>query len=63
MTEGGRFRLAGLSVNLSDDNGGVQANGVRYLLKWESRGRSHGKHAPQVIPEGPVTRLVMLKIQ
>ncbi|HUV62965.1 MAG TPA: BNR repeat-containing protein, partial [Sedimentisphaerales bacterium] len=53
----------GLSVNLSDDNGGTQEDGVRYLLKWESRGGSHGRHAPQVIPEGPVSRLVVLKIQ
>lgn len=52
-----------LSVNLCSDSGGAQAGGVRYLLKWESRGQSHGKHAPDVIPEGPVSKLVVVKIQ
>jgi hypothetical protein len=41
----------------------VQEDGIRYLLKWESRGESHGKHAPKVIPEGPVSKLVVVKVQ
>jgi hypothetical protein len=53
----------GLSVNLSDDQGGVQEDGTCYVLKWESRGASHGRHAPEVIPDGPVSRLVVLKIR
>jgi hypothetical protein len=53
----------GLTVNLTNDQGGIQEKGVRYLLKWESRGASHGRHAPKVIPEGPVCKLIVLKMQ
>jgi len=53
----------GLSVNLVGDSGGIQEDAVQYVLKWESKGKSHGKHAPAVIPDGPVSRLVILKIQ
>jgi len=55
--------VRGLSVNLSDDRGGTQEKGVRYVLKWESKAPSHGKHAPKIIPEGPVSALVVLKIR
>ena len=52
----------GLSVNLSGDQGGVQKDGSRYVLKWESKGISHGRHAPKIIPDGPLSKLVVLKL-
>ena len=34
----------------------------KYLLKWESMPPSHGRHAPEVIPSGPISELRILKI-
>ncbi|MBX2816493.1 MAG: BNR repeat-containing protein [Saprospiraceae bacterium] len=33
-----------------------------YLLKWESMGKSHGKHAPPTIPKGPLSPLKLIEI-
>ncbi|MEM1228224.1 MAG: hypothetical protein AAGJ40_21250 [Planctomycetota bacterium] len=61
-----RSRLSntpGLSVNVALDSGGEEDDAVRYLLKWESLPPSHGRHAPSVIPEGPLSELVVLRIE
>lgn len=54
--------IPGMSVSLSADRGKPLENGQRYILKWESQSKSHGKHAPAVIPDGPVSKLLVLKI-
>ncbi len=56
-------RTPGLSVNLEGGRGAATEDGIFYALKWETMPKSHGKHAPAVIPEGPVSKLMLLKIQ
>lgn len=61
--EGMRQRISdtpGLSVNI---NAGKGEGPRRYVLKWESRGKSHGRHAPEVIPAGPLSKLLLLEIE
>ncbi len=50
----------GVSVNIQMGKGGGDR---RYVLKWESKGKSHGRHAPEVIPEGPLSKLLLLEIE
>ncbi len=52
----------GLSICLQEDSAGPQPDGSRYVLKWEARGKSHGKHAPKVIPDGPLSPLVVVAL-
>ena len=61
-----RHRLSetpGLSVCLQADAAGRQPDGTEYLLKWEASGKSHGKHAPAIIPDGPLSPLLVLAIR
>lgn len=50
----------GMFVNLCKD--GADLHGRKYVLKWESRGPSHGRNAPKEIPDGPLSKLVLLEI-
>lgn len=52
-----------LRVNVQPGQGPAAADGTRYLLKWEAMKKSHGRHAPEVIPDEPVSRLVLLEIR
>ncbi|NJN35318.1 MAG: hypothetical protein HC817_14765 [Saprospiraceae bacterium] len=51
-----------LNVNLQEDRTKYR-NGEKYVLKWETMGRSHGTNAPKVIPEYPRSALVLLRIE
>ncbi len=53
----------GLNVNIAMDQGRPSDTETRYVLKWEGGPRSHGRHAPEVIPEGPLSKLVLLKVR
>jgi hypothetical protein len=35
---------------------------VKYLLKWETMPPSHGRHAPEIIPDGPVSKLLLVTV-
>ena len=52
-----------MSVNLQADSGKPTESNTKFLLKWESMGKSHGRHAPKVIPKGPVSPLKLVEIQ
>jgi hypothetical protein len=52
----------GLSVSLQMGKGPAVPDGTTYLLKWEAARKSHGRHAPEVIPDGPLSPLLLFKI-
>ena len=52
-----------MSVNLQADSGIPTETGQNSLLKWESMGKSHGRHAPKVIPKGPISPLKLVTIK
>lgn len=52
-----------LSVNLREGKTKSQDQKKKYILKWESRERSHGRHAPKIIPKGPLSALFVLEIE
>jgi len=33
------------------------------MLKWEAKHGGFGQHSPEVIPDGPLSQLVLLKIK
>ena len=51
-----------LSVNLQKGKTKGGNGDVKYALKWESMGKSHGRHAPEVIPKGPLSPLYLMSI-
>lgn len=51
-----------LSVNIQDGKSNSKTKGTKYVLKWESREKSHGRHAPKVVPEGPLSALFVLEV-
>lgn len=51
-----------MSINLRDGSGQLPDN-TKYVLKWESMGKSHGRHAPKIIPKGPVSPLKLISIK
>ncbi len=53
----------GFTVQNIFDDGESSIDGVSYLLKWETDQSTHGKHAPEVMPEGPTSKLLMLKVE
>jgi hypothetical protein len=53
----------GLRVNLSASRDQDVNDDTRYYLKWETMKGSHGKHAPKVIPTGPTSKLLLLKVE
>lgn len=53
----------GFTVQTIYDEGASSIDGVKYVLKWETDQATHGKHAPEVMPEGPLSKLVVLKIE
>lgn len=52
-----------LFVHIQADRGDAGESGARYVLKWETRIGSHGRHAPEVIPTKPTSKLLLLKIE
>lgn len=52
-----------LKVNLQAGQGPAAADGTHYLLKWEAKKKSHGRNAPEIIPDEPVSRLVLLEVR
>jgi hypothetical protein len=54
---------ATLNVNIQEGKSSSQNNENRYVLKWESMGKSHGSHAPEVIPEGPLSALYIINFK
>ena len=53
----------GMSVNIQDDRSNADYNNAKYVLKWESKGKSHGRHAPKIIPDGPVSPLKLIAFE
>ena len=52
-----------MSVSLAKDSRVNNSADAQYVLKWETMPRSHGTHAPAVIPDGPLSPLVLLTIK
>ena len=52
----------GMNVRMAYDKGDTQEDGSRYVLKWEAKHGGFKQHAPDIIPEGPLSKLVLLKI-
>lgn len=52
-----------MSVNLEADQSNESLSKTKYVLKWESMGKSHGRHAPDVIPDGPVSPLKLIAFE
>lgn len=52
-----------MSVNLQGDRANNPDNKIKYVLKWESMGKSHGRHAPEVIPKGPLSPLALIAFE
>ncbi len=50
-----------MSVVLAMDASYSQDSAVNYALKWEAMPKSHGRHAPDIIPDGPVSKLQLLE--
>ena len=55
--------ITGMSVRLSYDKGNVPEEDSRYVLKWEARHGGFSQHAPEIIPNGPLSPLVLVKIK
>jgi len=52
-----------LSVRTAFDNGGTENDAYRYVIKWEAAHGGFGQHAPEVIPDGPLSPLYLIKIK
>jgi hypothetical protein len=52
-----------LSVILEEGKGKGPEETVRYVLKWEAGPREHGRRAPKVMPNGPLSPLFLYSIQ
>ena len=52
-----------LGVNIQNEKNNDKNAESRYVLKWESMGKSHGGHPPKVIPDGPTSILNVIKIK
>lgn len=52
-----------MNVRMAFDQSGVQKDGSRYVLKWETEHGGFRQHAPEVIPDKPLSALVLLKIK
>lgn len=50
-----------MSVRLAHDKGGNSEDDSRYVLKWETEHGGFKQHAPEVIPDGPLSQLVLIK--
>nr|WP_319509483.1 BNR repeat-containing protein [uncultured Draconibacterium sp.] len=52
-----------MSVNIQNGRSTKTDGETKYLLKWESMGKSHGRHAPDVIPDGPISPLKLIAFE
>lgn len=52
-----------LHVNIQNGKNNDRDSKSKYVLKWESMPKSHGKHAPEVIPKGPLSSLYLISIK
>ncbi|TWO34546.1 hypothetical protein E1J38_001445 [Seonamhaeicola sediminis] len=53
----------GMLVRIAYEKRNPANNNSRYVLKWEAKHGGFRQHAPKVIPEGPISELILLKIQ
>lgn len=53
----------GLSVVHFEGKGAGPNEDVRYVLKWEAGPREHGRRAPEIMPDGPISPLFVYSIQ
>jgi hypothetical protein len=52
-----------MNIRLAYDKGSSPEVNSRYVLKWEAEHGGFKQHAPEIIPEGPLSQLVLLKIK
>jgi hypothetical protein len=52
-----------MSVRVAYDKGISPEGDSRYVLKWEAEHGGFKQHAPEIIPDGPLSQLVLLKIK
>ena len=52
-----------MMVRIRYDNGESPEEDVKYVLKWESMRPSHGRFAPEVMPDGPLSPLKVIELQ
>lgn len=52
-----------MGVRLAHYQGGAQKEGSRYVLKREAKHGGFKQHAPAVISDGSLSKLVLLKIK
>lgn len=55
--------IPGMSVQMAFDKGGNSEDGSSYVLKWESMHGGFAQHAPEEIPAGPLSPLILVKIK
>ena len=52
-----------MSVRLAHDQSGILPDGTRYVLKWEAAHGGFRQHAPEVIPDGPLSPLILVEMR
>lgn len=52
-----------LHVNIRDGRNTNNKADKKYVLKWESKGKSHGSQAPEVIPDVPLSPLYLVSFK
>jgi hypothetical protein len=52
-----------MSVRMIYDSGESPDKNIKYVLKWESMRPSHGRFAPEIIPDGPLSNLMLVSVK
>lgn len=52
-----------MGVRIIEDLNAEFTSPVKNLLKWETMPPSHGRHAPEIIPDKPVSKLLLVTIK
>lgn len=52
-----------MNVRMAYDKAGVYKDGSKYILKWEAKHGGFRQHAPEVIPQGPLSPLKLIRIE
>jgi hypothetical protein len=52
-----------MSVRMIYDSGESPDKNIKYVLKWESMRPSHGRFAPEIIPDGPFSNLMLVSVK
>lgn len=50
-------------VRMAYDKGKSNQENIKYVLKWEAKHGGFRQHAPKVIPKGPLSELVLMKLK